>query len=300
MTVTLPGDRLSARTLADVPVSSVHRNPGQPRRMFKDIEQLADSIASDGLLQPITLRRDGDGFIIVAGERRFRAVSHLGWLTVPAIVIDSNDDAGFRLAVLENMARRDMTPVEEAQGLSQLLQTMTAAEVASAVGFGATDGGQVTWKVKLLDCIEELQDLVAKGCINQTKAIMASRLSRNGQLKVMREAGSRQMTDREYAGLCDAIYSMENQLDMFPETKLAPAVVKERKELAGILDACARDASRLLELDIPTLLRGNQQAAMTGAVTIAELIRALTRVKLAMQTESGVSLALSLAEEAGK
>lgn len=286
-------DRLAERTLADVPVSAIRPNPGQPRRAFRGIDELAASIRDAGLLQPITLRPQDDGtFVIIAGERRFRAVTTLGWATIPAIVIDEDEANAFRLAVLENMARKDMTPVEEAQGLRQLLETMSAGEVASAVGYGAGDGGQVTWKVKLLDAIEEVQELVNQGHLNQTKAIQVSRLSRNGQLQVLRNAGRQQMTDREWGGLCDAVYATENQIDMFPETKLAPEVLAARNELGDTLALLGKGAARLGNLRMDVIMRGQRLAALGVAAQLEELVRSLTRVKLALQSEAGIALAL--------
>ena len=293
MTTTPVPDRLAERTLADVPVSAIRPNAGQPRRNFKGIDELAASIRDSGLLQPITVRPNDDGtYVIIAGERRFRAVTRLGWATIPAIVVDRDEADAYRLSVLENMARSDMTPVEEAKALAQLLQTMTAGEAAAAVGYGSTDGNQVTWKVKLLDAIEDVQELVNKGHINQTKAIQASKLSRDGQLKVLRCAGSQRLTDREWGALCDAIYSQENQTDMFPETKLSPEVVAERHELTDVVALLAKAAQRASALRIDVIMRGNRQAAVQIDGQLEEVIRALSRVKLTIQSEAGIALAL--------
>ena len=293
MTASTTADRLSERTLAELPVSAVRPNPDQPRKMFKGIDELAASIRSEGLLQPITVRPDaGGGYIIIAGERRFRAIQSLGWETAPAIVVERDDREGYRLAVLENMARKDMSPVEEAKALRQLMLTMTTCETAAAVGYGADDGGQVTWKLKLLDCIEELQDLVEKGALGQSKAIQASRLSRNGQLQVLRIAGRQQLTDREWGGICDSVYSQENQTDMFPETKVSPEVIAERHELAEILASLGRAADRLSKLKVEVIVRGNRPACVSAAAQLKELGRTFDRVKRLMETEAGVALTL--------
>ena len=80
--MTATADRLSGRALAELPVSAVRPNPDQPRKMFKGIDELAASIRSEGLLQPITVRpAAGGGYVIIAGERRFRAIQSLGWET---------------------------------------------------------------------------------------------------------------------------------------------------------------------------------------------------------------------------
>jgi ParB/RepB/Spo0J family partition protein len=296
--ITATADRLSERTLANVPVAAITPNPNQPRKTFKGIDELAGSIRANGLLQPITLRPRGDGtYLVVAGERRFRAVSSLGWETIPAIVIDNDAEDTFRLAVLENMARKDMSPVEEARSLKTLLETMTVSEVAAAVGYGSLDGNQITWKVKLLDAIEELQELVNKGHLRQTQAIQASRLSRNGQLKVLRLAGERQLSDREWGALCDTIYSQEHQLDMFPETKLDPKVLHERRELQDAVDRIGKEVRRLESLKLDIITRGNRQAAVDLHAQIEETIRALSRVNRTIQSEAGRALAFEDAQE---
>lgn len=286
-------DRLAERTLADVPVSAIRPNPDQPRKTFKGIEDLASSIAESGLLQPITVRPEPDGtYIIIAGERRFRAVTTLGWDTIPAIVVNRDELNGYTLAVLENMARNDMTPVEEARALQQLLGNgLTTREVAAAVGFGASDGNQVTWKVKLLDAIEEVQDLVNQGHLNMTKAVQMSKLSREGQLQVLRMAGRERLTDREWGALCDTIYARENQIDMFPETKVDAEVLNEREQLAKSLAQIGQATGRMAKLRIDVIMRGNRQAALTVDAQLEETIRTLTRVKLMIQSEAGRALA---------
>lgn len=294
MTATATADRLSERTLADVLVSAIRPNPGQPRKTFKGIEDLAASIAESGLLQPITIRPQGDGtFIIIAGERRYRAVTTLGWETIPAIVVDQDESKAFTLSVLENMARNDMTPVEEARSLAQLMTTMTAAETATAVGYGSGDGNQVTWKVKLLDAIEEIQDLVNKGHLNQTKAIQASKLSRDGQLQVIRKAGSQRLNDREWGALCDTVYAIENQTEMFPETKVSPETVKRARDFNDAVSMVYLGIQRMQGSKVEELRQGGAQLQRLS-LSLDEAIRALASIKRQIETETGRAIALDL------
>ena len=128
-----------ARTaLRDIPISAIRANPYQPRKEFSDAElkELADSIRSAGLLQPIAVRTISDGYELVAGERRLRAIQSLGWPTVPAIVRDYDDRAMLTLALIENLQRADLNPIEEAEGYARLADefNLTQIEIADLVG----------------------------------------------------------------------------------------------------------------------------------------------------------------------
>jgi ParB family transcriptional regulator, chromosome partitioning protein len=124
-----------------VPVDSILPNPLQPRQEFPpaELEELANSIRENGLLQPLLVRpsRSGNGkYELVAGERRFRAVSSLGWPEVAAIVREVDDEALLVLALVENLQREALNPLEEAEGYRSLTERfgMTQEQIAQAVG----------------------------------------------------------------------------------------------------------------------------------------------------------------------
>jgi len=106
--------------LAAVPVAAVRANAEQPRRHFEAaaLAELAASIQARGLLQPIIVKREGDGYLLMAGERRWRAAQIAGLQTVPALV---RDDDPLEVAMIENLQREDLTPLEEAEGLGRLI-----------------------------------------------------------------------------------------------------------------------------------------------------------------------------------
>jgi ParB/RepB/Spo0J family partition protein len=101
-------------------LSSIRPNPEQPRRHFdpEALAELSASIAARGLLHPIIVKRDGDGFLIMAGERRFRASRMAGLTVIPALI---RDDDAMEIAIIENLQREDLTPLEEAEGLGALI-----------------------------------------------------------------------------------------------------------------------------------------------------------------------------------
>ena len=124
--------------LRDIPVDQIQPNHYQPRKEFSadELKELADSIRSNGLLQPVAVRSVAGGYELVAGERRLRAVMSLGWPTVPAIVRDYDDRTMLTLALIENLQRADLNPIEEAEGYARLATEfdLTQNEIADLVG----------------------------------------------------------------------------------------------------------------------------------------------------------------------
>lgn len=122
-----------------LPLQKVEPNPDQPRRTFdeEELQALADSIAAHGILQPLAVRASGGGFYqIIAGERRWRAARMAGLTQVPAIIIEADDRKAMELAMIENLQREDLNPIEEAEGYQLLMSqyNMTQEETAQRVG----------------------------------------------------------------------------------------------------------------------------------------------------------------------
>ena len=126
--------------LRTLPISQIRANPYQPRQEFRpeDLADLESSLRVSGLLQPITVRPapNGSGFELIAGERRFRAATRLGWTEIPAIVRETDDKTLLTLAMVENLQRADLDPIEEADGYHRLMEefTLSQQEVADVVG----------------------------------------------------------------------------------------------------------------------------------------------------------------------
>lgn len=125
-------------SVTDVKLSEIRKNPYQPRVEFdsEKLEELADSIGTHGVLQPIILRKSVKGYDIVVGERRFRASKLAEQETIPAIVKELSDDDMMELAIIENLQREDLNPLEEAMSYRQLMEKrkLTQAEVAKRLG----------------------------------------------------------------------------------------------------------------------------------------------------------------------
>jgi len=126
--------------LRQIPIDQIARNPFQPRKSFNPVElrELQESIQANGLLQPVTVRNapKGKGYELIAGERRLRAATNLGWTEMPAVVKDLSDQEVLTLALVENLQRSDLNPIEEAEGYDQLIRDFgytqqTVAELVS-------------------------------------------------------------------------------------------------------------------------------------------------------------------------
>lgn len=160
------GDRPGAPEFQTIPVDAIVPNPQQPRRSFDDAElaELQASIRANGLLQPLIVRPMGSGFELVAGERRYRAVRALGWKTVPAHVRPLDDQALLTVALIENLQRTDLNPIEEAEGYQTLVSrfSLTQQQVADAVG---RERSTVANVLRLLALPEPVRTLVRDGSL---------------------------------------------------------------------------------------------------------------------------------------
>ncbi len=158
------------KDLRSIPVKRVVPNPHQPRRVFteEELKELADSIRENGLLQPLVVRpaphREG-WYELIAGERRLRAVTSLGWTEVPAVVREASDETLLVLAMVENLQREALNPIEEAEGYRALQErfNLTQGEVAAAVG---KDRSTVANLVRLLGLPPSVRRMLEDGTLS--------------------------------------------------------------------------------------------------------------------------------------
>jgi ParB family chromosome partitioning protein len=154
--------------LRQLPVADIAPNRFQPRRTFSEPElaELEASIKASGLLQPIVVRAlSSEKWELVAGERRLRAVNRLGWTNVPVVIRDFDDRAMLTLALVENLQRADLNPLEEAEGFQRLIDEfgLTQQQVADAVG---KDRTSITNLLRILTLQPAVKQLVADGAIS--------------------------------------------------------------------------------------------------------------------------------------
>ncbi|NIR44533.1 MAG: ParB/RepB/Spo0J family partition protein [Gemmatimonadetes bacterium] len=163
----LPEEGAAAET-ERLPVAELRPNPFQPRQAMdrEGLEELVASIKENGLLQPLVVRQaDGGGWEVVAGERRFRAVQELGWSHVPVVRRDVDDRTMLVLALIENLQREDLSPLDEAHAYRRLVDEfgLTQTQVAERVG---RDRSTVANTIRLLGLPEPVRELLADGRIS--------------------------------------------------------------------------------------------------------------------------------------
>ena len=162
--------------ILEVPVGQVIPNPRQPRREFEDasIKELAESIRAEGLIQPIVVRKVASGYELIAGERRLRAFRSLGIKVIPARVLEVNDAASAVLALVENLQRADLNPVDEALGIASLMRDFKLTQEAVAERLGKPRA-TVANSVRLLQLDREVLGYLSKGKLSagHAKALLA-------------------------------------------------------------------------------------------------------------------------------
>jgi ParB family chromosome partitioning protein len=183
-----------------IPIAQIRANPYQPRKEFRaeDLAELEASLRASGLIQPITVRpASGGGFELVAGERRFRAATRLGWTEIPAVVTEVDDRALLTLALVENLQRADLNPLEEAEGYRRLIDEfqLTQQEVAEAVG---KDRSTVANALRILALPAAVRKFVEEGHLTSghARAILALPDER-AMLDLAREAVAKKLSVRD-------------------------------------------------------------------------------------------------------
>jgi ParB family chromosome partitioning protein len=207
-----------------IPVADISPNSFQPRRNFTEPElaELEASIRASGLLQPIIVRSRDDGkWELVAGERRLRAVGRIGWTEIPAVVREFDDRAMLTLALVENLQRADLNPLEEAEGYQRLIDEfgLTQQQVADAVG---KDRTTITNLLRVLTLQPAVRQLLERGQISAGHARALLPIKDEGQqLEVANEIIARQLSVREVEARARTL-TTEQTAPAHPEPARAP------------------------------------------------------------------------------
>ena len=163
MSALIPGAVEEGAGLLEIPVGAIGPNPRQPRTMFHDesLEALAVSIREVGVLQPIVVRRGDTGFELIASERRLRAAKAAGLATIPAVVRESDDTEALREALIENIHREDLNPIELAEAFRELLEELELKQETLAERLGVSRS-HVANTIRLLGLPADVQQLLAQ------------------------------------------------------------------------------------------------------------------------------------------
>ena len=259
--------------LKSIPIAQITRNPFQPRREFKteDLAELQESLKVSGLLQPITVRRrpGKDGFELIAGERRLRAARALGWREIPAIIKEIDDRTLLTLALIENLQRTDLNPIEEGEGYRQLAQefSLTQQQIAETVG---KDRTTIANMLRLLQLPDAVRSLLEEGQLSMGHAKVLLGLDEDGRIITLAEEIVREgLTVREVERRLRAVQSptkkktgrprsvdrqpaevrqIEDRLRRFLQTDVAIKVGSGNRGAITLQFYSADDLERILEL----------------------------------------------------
>ena len=260
--------------LKSIPIGKIGRNPFQPRREFnsEELGELQESLNSSGLLQPITVRRrpGRDGFELIAGERRLRAATKLGWKEIPAIIKEIDDRTILTLALVENLQRTDLNPIEEGEGYHRLSHefSLTQQQIAETVG---KDRTTIANMLRLLQLPESVRNLLQDGQLTmghakvllgledpEMIATLALEIVKEGLTvreierrlrdfvgpRTGKKAGRPRSADR----LSPEVKRIENRLRHFLQTDITVSVGKNNRGTLTIHFYSADDLERLLEV----------------------------------------------------
>lgn len=191
-----------SNTLQRIPLGQIRPNPFQPRKEFKaeELAELEASMRTSGLLQPITVRpapAGGQGYELIAGERRLRAATHLGWPDIPAVVRELDDRTLLTFALIENLQRTDLNPIEEAEGYQRLVQefALTQQQVADVVG---KDRSTVANVLRLLNLPASVRRMLQEGRLTHGHARALLSLGNEQRIvEVAREIVAKGLTVRD-------------------------------------------------------------------------------------------------------
>jgi len=198
------GARAGGGGLELVAIEEVHPSRDQPRKMFDDarIDELAASIRAQGVIQPLVVRkREGGGYELIAGERRWRAAQRAGLHAVPAVIRDVAPTRAFEMAMVENLQREDLNPIEEAAGYQRLISELgyTQESLAARVG---KDRTTITNALRLLRLPDEVRDMVVAGRVSMGHARALLGLESNDTMvRLARRVAAREMSVRQVEGL---------------------------------------------------------------------------------------------------
>jgi ParB family chromosome partitioning protein len=225
-------------------IHAIHPSPWQPRKLVPDdgIEELAQSIREQGILQPLVVRHRGEGYELIVGERRWRAAQRAGLKKVPILLKEATDQEVLELALIENLQREDLNPLEEAEAYQRLITEFAYTQEVLAQRIGK-DRSSVANTVRLLKLPEEVQSALEKNEISMghARALLAFKNERE-QIAFCRKIVKKGLSVRETE---DGIrHLLETKTSRPPKELEKPEITSLREELRHILKTQVRIRTR--------------------------------------------------------
>jgi len=200
--VTKASEQEIATGLKELPIDKIQRGEYQPRKNFDEeaLQELANSISSQGVIQPIVVRQEGSHYELIAGERRWRASQMAGLQSIPAVIKDIDTQSAAAVALIENIQREDLNPLEESAALQRLINDfdLTHMQVAEAVGRSRV---AVSNLLRLLELAEPVKELVNKSLLSMGHARALLALAEHEQAEIARIVVNRGLSVRETEAL---------------------------------------------------------------------------------------------------
>ena len=216
----------SVKRVIDLPIDDILPNRYQPRIKFDDdsIYELSESIKNHGVFQPILVRPIGDKYEIIAGERRYKASVLANKTTIPAIIMSLNDKDTVEVALIENVQRSNLTPIEEAISYKKILDMGYIKQEALAQKLGKTQS-TIANKIRLLNLEEDVQEALLENKISERHARSLLKLKDgNDQRSMLKRIINERLTVRKTDEEIDKMLNNENNINVAPEAPEAPSV----------------------------------------------------------------------------
>ena len=220
------------KEIIEVALDDIIPNRFQPRLSFDEdaLNELAKSIRQHGIIQPLVLRKVGSKYEIIAGERRYKASYIAGLTKVPAIVIDLNDNESAEVAIVENIQRKNLSPIEEAKSFKKLLDRGYLTQDELAASMGKTQGA-ISNKLRLLNLSEDVQDALLNNRISERHARSLLKLEKEDeQVEVLNKIIENRLNVRDTDSL---INSMINGEEFVPVSNLTVDKKEEAKDISS-------------------------------------------------------------------
>ncbi len=231
-------DASSDKSLKSLPIDLIHQSPYQPRQVMEPeaLEELARSIRQQGVVQPIVVRKAGDEYELIAGERRWRASQQAGLQNIPAVVKNVNDQEAAAIAIIENLQREDLNPLEEAQAFANLIEKfgLTHQEVGEVV---SRSRAAVSNSLRLLALAQPVKDMLNQGKLEMGHARPLLALSEQQQIKCAQNIVQRQLSVRGAEALVKQLQEGGSKKKSSPNNHQDPDVSRMEHKLSDRLGA---------------------------------------------------------------
>lgn len=264
-----PQESIAAKgDLKRLPLDQIGPNPYQPRKTFDPdkLAELAESFKSRGMLQPILVKRDAAGYLLVAGERRFRAAKMAGLTTVPALILEDIDQTEMlQIALIENLQREDLNPIETAQAYQSLIDDchVTQAQLAERVGKNRTS---VANTLRLLSLPQNIRQLLAEGKLTE------------GHARAILSVTDPLMRDRIAQRIITETLSVRQAEDMSRQTKRRRLTVKRKSPAIEDAETFLKQTLGTAVRIIPGLKKGRIEIEYYGDDDLNRLLELLGKV----------------------